>query len=117
MVTVFVNGDGTGGVQASPYNVQPGQTVVVGTNHGNVTLNLPVLLVNQQAEIKQSEADDASYVGTISVVAPGGVAIAKLDHTLTAAGGTYVLPNGAGNVGQSVAWFNGRSPTGDYLIR
>jgi hypothetical protein len=117
--TVYVNGDGTGGVTASPYTAKPGDFVLVGTNHGNVTINLPLLSLNQSVEIKQDE--NTSYVsGTISVVAPAATTIAQPppnQATQSAAAGTVVLPGGAVSAGIDLTWINGGSPGGGYVLK
>ncbi len=115
MNSVYVNGDGTGGVTASPYTAKPGDFVLIGTDHGNVTINLPVLAANQSVEIQQDQFT-AYNVNIISLVAPAAVAIAKFDGTFTAAAGTYVLPAGTAQKGIDGTWYNGGS-LGGYSVK
>jgi hypothetical protein len=125
----YVNATGTGvpGAIASPYTASPGDVVVVGTNLGNVVINIPILTAGQTVDITQ-DSSTTFGANTITVNAPAGIAIARPqpDNGLfTALGGSIVFPYvpsvgpappAADYVGFAIKIFNGSASNGAYLL-
>lgn len=124
---VNVNGDGTGGLTASPYTALAGDRVVVGTDHGNVTINLPVLLAGQGVTVVQDSSTTWTSA-TITVTAPAAVPLGKPapdNGSFTAAAGSVVFPyapasgpamTAAQSIGMSNRWVNNGAANGGYAF-
>lgn len=121
---VRVNATGAGGAQASPYNANPWDFVIVDTSVGNVVVNLPTLSgLGTEVTVKH---DDATSLVTNSFTVNGPTSPAVLLAEPSPNNGSFAAsvqfpPAGTPSqnrplyAGTELSWFNGGS-SGGYLL-
>jgi hypothetical protein len=110
---------GGGGSVATPYTAKPGDTVVVDSSGGAITVNIPTLGVNQFVQVNH-DPNTSIATNTVSVVGIGANIEEPVPNNGTfvgtfAFGGSTSVYSGSGIVGASFRWFNGGSAGGYQL--
>jgi glycine cleavage system pyridoxal-binding protein P len=112
VVRVVAEGGG-GGVQVSPYNANPFDTVVCDTSLGNIVVNLPALASGQWVSVIH-DSNTSLASNHIVVNGPSGVNIAEPPPNNGSFAADVVI-SGSQSSGTSLTWFNGGSAGGLLL--
>lgn len=123
IIPVRVNANGSGGAQASPYNAQPFDFVVIDTSQGSVVVNLPNLSVPGETVWTKHDSDTTLPAGTtVTINGASGQNIAQPSPNQGSFAASYQYPP-AGTptqnlplyIGTQLNWMNGGSAGGLLL--